>query len=78
MRRTNGILRSPETQEDWSHAGQDWKAAEIPIGAIQTLSDADAQRVIDAVDQAIKEKKSAQQIVGTITAILGTAVGVLK
>jgi len=64
--------------EDWTHAGEGWKAAEIPIVAIQNLSEADAQRVIDGVVQATKEKKSAQQIVGTITGILGTAVGVLK
>lgn len=67
-----------EAKEDWTHAGQSWQVAVIPIGAIQTMSEADAQRAIDGVAQAIKEKQSARQIIGAITAIIGTAAGALK
>ncbi len=52
--------------------------AAIPIGAIQTMSEADAQRVLDGVAQAIKEKQSAQRIIGSIAALIGTAAGALK
>ena len=64
--------------EDWTHAGQGWQVAEIKIDAIKTMDPAQAQQVLDKVNQAIAEKKSAQEIIGTITGILGTVVGVLK
>lgn len=64
--------------EDWTLAGKDWKAVEISIRGIETLSDAEAVRVVGLVEQATKEKKSAQEILKLVTGIIGSAAGALK
>lgn len=64
--------------EDWTLAGKDWKAAEVSIRGIETLSDAEAVRVVGLVEQATKEKKSAQEILKLVTGIIGSAAGALK